>query len=122
MANFFNVIWKVFPFGCIAFALLLLQENKAKIIELNHLKYVVEAQKLVLVEQGDGITELNRLHHVNDELMAKLQFLMGQYQDEKTRVGREIRKEINHDTCRAVKLPDNVAKRMRQFAGGYHEP
>ncbi|WP_421216646.1 hypothetical protein [Aeromonas jandaei] len=116
-------IWRMFPFVCIFGVVILLQQKKIQSIELTRLHNLIDKQNAVLIEQENNIHELNRLHQENEALIVQVQSLRERYQDEKVRVGYEVRREISHEVCRTVKLPDTVAKRMLKFASSdYAKP
>ncbi|MCQ4054454.1 hypothetical protein [Aeromonas sp. SG16] len=118
MGRIFNIVRHILPFGCVIFILILFQQKKTQTAEINNLKAVVLQQSQLLEFQAKNIVKLHEMGEFNAELLAKVQNFTGIYEEERERLRHEIKEGIAHEECRDIKLPDHIAKRMREFATG----
>lgn len=111
------ILFRVLPWGGILLLIgLWMKQQESQTIKISHLESIISSQEESLLHQANSIDKLHQEIQLNSKLTKQVQHFSEQLHDERRHIKREIKESIAHESCRTIKLPDNVALRMRQFA------
>lgn len=118
-----TIFFRMLPWGVIILLIgVWVKQQEIQTTKIVHLESLISLRDSTLLHQADSIDKLQKEIQLNNQLTKRVQHLTEQLQDERHHIKHEIKESIAHESCRTIKLPDNVALRMRQFASATLHP